>query len=62
MRSVRVKKHVFFCDECETWYDRDVVITTCSCGAPLRELKENDVSEFYWKLRKSGYKIIPRDE
>lgn len=60
-RKIVETKHVYFCDRCESWYDRNDEMTTCSCGSPVRDLYGYEREEFYWRLSKSGYKIVPME-
>ena len=58
-RTFRVTRYVFFCEQCETWYTKNDVITTCrECGAQVRELHADEREEFLWRMEHSGYKIV----
>lgn len=61
-RKYQATKYVFFCDKCETWYDRNESVETCECGAKLRKLDGYELDEFYYRLAHSGYRIIPFEE
>ena len=58
-RTFRLTKYIFFCEQCETWYTKNDVITTCrECGAQVRELHADEREEFLWRMEHSGYKIV----
>ena len=61
-RKVKVTKHVFYCQKCETWYDDDDLIINCEkCGRPVRELDKEEKHEFYCKIARSGYTVIDEE-
>ena len=63
MPRYKMTKYVFFCDKCESWYDRNEPIAECAkCGSPVRELKGAELEYFYWRLTESGYRIVASEK
>ena len=53
-------KYVFFCDQCECWYDSDDWLDECECGTKLRKLEGEELNEFYYKIAHPGYRLIEK--
>ena len=62
LSKYHAKKHVFFYEKCEIWYDRNEPMEKCSCGEPVRLLTGEEESYFWWRLSESGYEIVPYKE
>ena len=62
-RRVLETKYVFYCDKCTTWYDTNEMMSDCpSCGRALHELDKDERAEFYWKIARTGYKVVSLEE
>ena len=61
MKTVKETEYVYCCDPCAAWYDTDEAMETCpKCERQLRLLDKEEKDEFYCKIARSGYNVVPK--